>query len=80
MSFALSKADHLAAGGMDEGYVGYGGEETDYARRLAVAGIPAYWVGNARVWHQHHPVYRPPLAHFDSIVANARRYRARWGE
>ncbi|MES1938405.1 glycosyltransferase family 2 protein [Salinisphaera hydrothermalis] len=80
LSFALHATDYFAAGGMDEGYIGYGGEETDYARRLAATGIPAYWVGNARAWHQHHAVYRPPLAHFDSIVANARRYRTIWGE
>lgn len=79
LSFGLRRTDHLRAGGMDEGYVGYGGEETDYAWRLAAAGIPLYWVGGALAWHQHHPLYAPPYPHLEAIVANARRFHARWG-
>lgn len=79
LSFALLARDHHRVGGMDEGYTGYGGEETDYAARLAAAGVPAYWVGNARAWHQHHAIHCPPLAHFDAIIANARRFHRRWG-
>jgi len=78
LSFALTHADHDRAGGFDEIYEGYGGEETDYAWRLAAAGIPFYWLGGARAWHQHHPLYRPPYPHFDAIVANAQRFHARW--
>ncbi|WP_252105945.1 MULTISPECIES: galactosyltransferase-related protein [unclassified Halomonas] len=79
LSFALMKADHLRAGGMDEGYVGYGGEETDYAWRLESAGVALYWVGGAMAWHQHHAVYAPPWPHFEAIIDNARRFHARWG-
>ncbi|MES1929962.1 sugar transferase [Salinisphaera dokdonensis CL-ES53] len=78
LSFALRRADHERAGGFDESYEGYGGEETDYAWRLAAAGVPFYWVGGARAWHQHHPLYRPPYPHFDAIISNARRFHARW--
>lgn len=78
LSFALVRQDHLRAGGMDEGYVGYGGEETDYAWRLAKADVPLYWVGGALAWHQHHPMYAPPWPHFDAIIANARRFYQRW--
>ncbi|WP_447894905.1 glycosyltransferase family 2 protein [Vreelandella sp. GE22] len=79
LSFALMKADHRRAGGMDEGYVGYGGEETDYAWRLAQAEVALYWVGGALAWHQHHAIYAPPWPHFEAIIANARRFHARWG-
>ncbi|MCS2610407.1 glycosyltransferase family 2 protein [Halomonas dongshanensis] len=79
LSFALLKEDHHRAGGMDEGYIGYGGEETDYAWRLAKAKVPLYWIGGALAWHQHHPLYAPPWQHFDAIIANARRFHARWG-
>lgn len=79
LSFALMKADHRRAGGMDEGYVGYGGEETDYAWRLESAGVPLFWVGGALAWHQHHAVYAPPWPHFEAILKNARRFHARWG-
>ena len=79
LSFALSAADWRAAGGMDEAYVGYGGEETDFAARLERAGIGMWWVGGARAYHQHHSVHIPPLQHFAAIVRNARLFHARWG-
>lgn len=79
LSFALMRADHWRAGGMDEAYVGYGGEETDYAWRLAAANIPLYWLGGALAWHQHHPLHAPPYPQLEAIVANARRFHARWG-
>ncbi|MFC6790089.1 glycosyltransferase family 2 protein [Methylobacterium komagatae] len=79
LSFALSAADWRAVGGMDETYTGYGGEETDFAARLAATGLPTYWVAGARAYHQHHPVHVPPLQHFAPILANAARFRARHG-
>lgn len=78
LSFALKRQDHLRAGGMDEAYIGYGGEETDYAWRLAAADVPLYWVGGALAWHQHHPLHSPPWPHFEAIIANARRFHQRW--
>ncbi|MEE7505746.1 glycosyltransferase family 2 protein [Methylobacterium mesophilicum] len=79
LSFALPAACWRAAGGMDEAFVGYGGEETDLAARLAASGLPTYWVAGARAYHQHHPVHVPPLQHFAPILANAARFRARHG-
>ena len=79
LSFALPRSAWDAAGGMDTGYVGYGGEETDFAWRLAAADVPMAWVGGAVAYHQHHPVHIPPLHQFDAILRNATRFRARWG-
>jgi len=79
LSFALSAKDWQRAGGMDERYVGYGGEETDFAARLERAGVTMAWVGGARAYHQHHPIHIPPLQHFDAILRNARLFRATWG-
>ncbi|WP_242140381.1 galactosyltransferase-related protein [Sphingomonas sp. TREG-RG-20F-R18-01] len=79
LSFAVSAADWRRAGGMDERYVGYGGEETDFAARLERAGVTMAWVGGARAYHQHHPIHRPPLQHFDAILRNARLFHATWG-
>ncbi|MCJ2080301.1 glycosyltransferase family 2 protein [Methylobacterium sp. J-090] len=79
LSFALPARSWRAAGGMDETYVGYGGEETDLAARLAASGLPTFWVGGARAYHQHHPVHVPPLQHFDAILANATRFRGTHG-
>lgn len=79
LSFALPAVSWCAAGGMDEAFVGYGGEETDLAARLAGSGLPTFWVAGARAYHQHHPVHVPPLQHFTAILANAARFRARHG-
>ncbi len=79
LSFALSADDWRGAGGMDERYVGYGAEETDFAARLERAGVPMVWVGGARAWHQHHAVHVPPYQHFDAILRNATLFRATWG-
>ena len=79
LSFALPARAWHAVGGMDETYAGYGGEETDLAARLSLSGLPTFWVGGARAYHQHHPVHVPPLQHFAPILANAARFRARHG-
>lgn len=79
LSFAISATDWARAGGMDERYVGYGGEETDFAARLEKAAVPMWWVGGARAYHQHHVVHTPAYQHFDAIVRNARLFRAEWG-
>ena len=50
LSFALPAEAWRAVGGMDERYVGYGGEETDLAARLAGSGLPTFWVAGARAY------------------------------
>lgn len=79
LSFAIPATQWRAAGGMDEAYVGYGGEETDFAWRYAAIGGRMAWAGGARAWHQHHAIHVPPLHHLDAIVRNAMLFRARWG-
>ncbi|WP_200945941.1 galactosyltransferase-related protein [Methylobacterium sp. Leaf466] len=79
LSFALPAAAYADLGGMDEGFSGYGAEETDFAVRLAAAGLPTHWVAGARAYHQHHPVHVPPLHQFDHILRNAARFHARHG-
>ncbi|CAB4946087.1 unannotated protein [freshwater metagenome] len=79
LSFAVSPATHARIGGFDEGYVGYGGEDTDYAFRARRAGVGLTWVGDAWAYHQHHAVSSPPREHLHDIVLNARRFRETWG-
>lgn len=67
-------------GGFDEGYRGYGIEDTDFARRAAAADVPLGWIGGALAFHQHHPPTRLRPEGIPALVANARRYRERWGE
>lgn len=80
LSFALTHQTWFDIGGFDEAYVGYGGEDTDFARRAERAGTALAWVGGARAFHQHHPVSKPPIEHLDDIVRNASLFHERWGE
>jgi N-acetylglucosaminyl-diphospho-decaprenol L-rhamnosyltransferase len=79
LSFACSAEAWRRSGGFCEDYVGYGGEDTDFARVALGAGLDLGWVGAARAFHQWHPVSRPPVEHVVDIVRNAEVYRRRWG-
>lgn len=80
LAFILHRDTWERAGGMDEGFIGYGAEETDFAQRLARIEEPIFWLGGTRCFHQHHTVHKPPLQHFDSIIRNARLFHERWGK
>ncbi|MFY0409866.1 glycosyltransferase family 2 protein [Solicola sp. PLA-1-18] len=79
LSFAVDGPTWDLVGGFDEGYSGYGGEDTDVGQRARAAGVPLRWLGGAPAFHQHHPTSTPPVQHVRSIVANATRFHARWG-
>lgn len=79
LSFAVTASTWRAIGGFDEGYVGYGGEDTDFAMRAVEAGAALTWVGGADAYHQHHPTSAPPWQHLDDILRNGRRFADRWG-
>lgn len=79
LSFAVSAATWADSDGFDEGYVGYGGEDTDFAHRLRAKGRRMRWVGGAHAYHQWHPVSSPPVEHLDDILTNATRFHSIWG-
>jgi GT2 family glycosyltransferase len=79
LSFACTKAVFGRLEGFDEGYVGYGAEDTDLGFRAAAAGVPIDAIPGAWAYHQHHPVSSPPYEHLDAILANATRFHTRWG-
>ena len=78
LGFAITASGFARVGGFDEGFSGYGGEDTDFAFRARDAGLSMCFVP-APVFHQHHGVHKPPLNHFVSIIDNARRFHERWG-
>ncbi len=80
LSAALTPATWRAIGGFCEDYVGYGGEDTDFAWQARAAGVDLAWVGGGDGYHQWHPVSSPPVEHLDAIVRNARVFHERWGE
>ena len=79
LSFALRKATFWRAGGFDERFAGYGGEETDFAAALEAANVPLYTLAGALAFHQAHRVHIPPLHRFDDIVRNASLFHRKWG-
>jgi GT2 family glycosyltransferase len=78
LAFALRRTSFDALGGFDEGFVGYGAEDTDFGFRAAESGLRMMFVGQAIVCHQYHDNYEPPVQHVADIVRNAVRFRARW--
>ena len=82
LSFAMTAAAWRGFGTprFDEGYEGYGGEDTDFAFALRDTKTPMAWVGGAHAYHQHHPTSSPPWQHLDDILRNGRRFADRWGE
>ncbi len=78
LCFAIPASLFVAGGGFDESYRGYGGEDTDFAFRMRSAGVP-FGFSAATAYHQHHPVCKPPLQHFEAILRNAQTFRDRWG-
>ena len=79
LSFACSASTWRRSGGFCEDYVGYGGEDTDFARAASENGLRFGWVGSARAYHQWHPVSNPPIEHLDDIIRNGAIFYDRWG-
>lgn len=79
LNFALRADVYAASSGFDERYCGYGGEDTDFAKSLSVAGVPMGWLKGARVYHQYHPHHMPPVHHLHSVVRNAELFAQKWG-
>jgi hypothetical protein len=80
LNFALTAADFARSGGFDESFAGYGGEDTDFGRTCVEQGIALSWIRGGKAYHQYHPHHMPPVHHLDSVLANAERFRAKWGE
>lgn len=79
LAFALRAGTFERLGGFDEGYVGYGGEDTDLGFRAKAMGVPLLFTASTVAFHQYHRFSDPPLPHLAEIVANANRFRARHG-
>ncbi len=79
LSFGVGRSTFAAIGGFDEGYVGYGAEDTDLAFTARRLDVPLVWLADGCAFHQWHPSPVPPVQHLASIVTNARRFREKWG-
>jgi len=79
LNFAISREDWARSGGFDPRFVGYGGEDTDFGRTLDSKGIPIWWIAGAKVFHQHHMHFMPPIHHVASIIRNSELFASKWG-
>lgn len=79
LTFGIRRSTFNAIGGFDEGYFGYGAEDTDFGFRARDAGVPLMFLGGTGAFHQYHGVISPPLQHLSDIVRNANRFYTRWG-
>ena len=79
LSFGVTRTTWRRIGGFDEGYRGYGAEDTDLGLRARAHGVPLAWFVGGVAYHQWHPASRHDARHLAALVANARRFRARWG-
>lgn len=78
LCFSISTELFEFVGGFDDHYEGYGAEDTDFALEAKRAGV-AFYLADAEVYHQQHPIYVPPLNHLQSIVKNSNRFFIKWG-
>lgn len=78
LNFGCSKATYSKIGGFDEGFSGYGAEDTDFAFSANKNGVDFITI-DAFAYHQYHPSYDPPINHIEPIVKNATRFKAKWG-
>ncbi len=79
LSFGVRRSTWELLGGFDEGFVGYGAEDTDLGLRAAEMGVPLAWFGGGTAYHQWHPPTRDDPARLGEMIANAHRFRVRWG-
>ena len=79
LNFAMSRTAWDAAGGFDERFTGYGGEDTDFGRTLSEIGLPIWWIRGARVFHQYHDHCMPPIHHVASVIRNSELFASKWG-
>lgn len=78
LNFALKRDVFRNIRGFDEGFVGYGAEDTDFISTAEQLDIPLLWIKGATVYHQYHGENTLPLHHFDDIVRNAKTYHLKW--
>lgn len=80
------REDYLAAGGMDESFLGFGFADTDMTRNVISKGYRAVWTGSDEI-HLHHPknVFREGEefgreVRMEMARGNVCRFLRKWGE
>jgi GT2 family glycosyltransferase len=79
LAFAVKAETYDRLGGFDEGFSGYGAEDTDLAFRATAMGLPILFSADGHAFHQRHAACDPPLTHCADIVRNATLFWHRHG-
>ena len=80
LNFAVLRTTFSRLGGFDETYIGYGGEDTDFAWQARKHEVPLRFTSAALAFHQWHPSNDLPVHHRRSIVNNANSFFTKWGK
>jgi hypothetical protein len=80
LNFAIRRSTfEQRIGGFDEGFAGYGIEDTDFAMSARNEGVPIAWLSEASAIHQHHAPSRFDPEGVPQLLRNIRRFEAKWG-
>lgn len=79
LAFYIPKTLFELLEGFDEQFTGYGAEDTDLALKIKSRchQFPLL-LSSAKVFHQQHPVYSPPVHQLNAIVTNSRIFYKKW--
>lgn len=78
LAFAVEKSIFDEIGGFSEDFIGYGGEDTEFAYRAAHNNYNHYMNGFIGAFHQYHPTQNFPYCHFLDIIQNAQTFYNKW--
>ncbi|ARN76897.1 hypothetical protein BST97_02145 [Nonlabens spongiae] len=77
LCFSISRSSFKKLGGFDEGYYGYGGEDTDLSFTCKKLNFP-FFLTEAVAYHQQHGFYKPPVDKLQAIVDNCNYFYSKW--
>lgn len=79
LSFCITKKLFNEIGCFDEGFLNYGGEDTELSYRNYLAGNKLIWVPSSVVYHQPHESNELPFHHIQSVISNVNYFYTKHG-
>lgn len=67
-------------GGFCEEFMGWGPEDTDFAKNAFLNGTPLFLMGGSTIYHQNHAEEWPPVTKIHLVVRNTNLFLSRHGE
>lgn len=79
LAFAIKKNIFDNIGGFSEDFIGYGGEDTEFAYKAIKKDYKHYLGGFIGAFHQYHDIDNFPYCKFSDIIQNAQIFYNKWG-